>query len=73
MTFDEYVIENIGPKPAISKGCYSPERRAWDARYVQLLDGGINVGLSNYQMFRGRKRAVTANVAATRNEDSNAA
>lgn len=42
MTFDQYVKEQLGPRPSFTHGNYSSECRTWDARFVALLNGGSN-------------------------------
>jgi hypothetical protein len=52
MTFDKFVLEQLGPRPIFTKGNYSPDCRAWDARYVRLLNGGSDVTLPIYHPKR---------------------
>jgi hypothetical protein len=56
-TFEQTVLE-LGPKPAISKGTISPERRAFDKAFIASLDGGIAcAGLPIYHPKRAKKAA----------------
>ena len=63
-TFEQYVREQIGTRPTFAKGQYAPECRAWDARYVALLNGGVDVGLPIYHPRRLRTEKTEASHAA---------
>jgi hypothetical protein len=52
MTFDQFVESQIGKRPTFSKGNYSAECRAYDARFVQLLNGGLDESLPIYHPRR---------------------
>ncbi len=52
MTFDQYVLEQLGPRPSFTHGDYSAECRVWDARYVALLNGGTDENLPIYHPRR---------------------
>jgi hypothetical protein len=67
-TFDQYVESTIGKRPPFTKGNYGAECRSWDAKYIQLLNGGIDESLPIYHPKR-RKNPIAneselANVAA---------
>lgn len=56
MTFSEYVETTIGKRPSFNKGQYSPECRAWDQKFVTLLNGGSAVPVPIYHPRRREQK-----------------
>jgi len=63
MTFTEFVLEQIGPRPTFTRGNYSTECKAWDTKYVQLLNGGVDESLPVYHSRRKRMQVEVSNAA----------